>query len=102
EVSVENSPPSESNKECSSVKEPYSVDFASSPIELVNPPERFDIPDQCPRTLVFLGLGQHDPVLAGVPHPFASFAKGWEQKTVNRSEERRVGKECRSRWSPYH
>jgi len=23
-------------------------------------------------------------------------------KTSNRSEERRVGKECRSRWSPYH
>ena len=23
-------------------------------------------------------------------------------KMVNRSEERRVGKECRSRWSPYH
>ena len=22
--------------------------------------------------------------------------------TVLRSEERRVGKECRSRWSPYH
>ena len=22
--------------------------------------------------------------------------------TVARSEERRVGKECRSRWSPYH
>ena len=21
---------------------------------------------------------------------------------MNRSEERRVGKECRSRWSPYH
>ena len=28
----------------------------------------------------------------------ASFAV----KTVTRSEERRVGKECRSRWSPYH
>ena len=25
-----------------------------------------------------------------------------EQKMVFRSEERRVGKECRSRWSPYH
>ena len=25
---------------------------------------------------------------------------GWEFRT--RSEERRVGKECRSRWSPYH
>ena len=25
-----------------------------------------------------------------------------EEKINNRSEERRVGKECRSRWSPYH
>ena len=24
------------------------------------------------------------------------------QKIITRSEERRVGKECRSRWSPYH
>ena len=24
------------------------------------------------------------------------------QNTAERSEERRVGKECRSRWSPYH
>ena len=23
-------------------------------------------------------------------------------ETIQRSEERRVGKECRSRWSPYH
>ena len=26
---------------------------------------------------------------------------GWRRNT-SRSEERRVGKECRSRWSPYH
>ena len=26
----------------------------------------------------------------------------WEAILVLRSEERRVGKECRSRWSPYH
>src|SRR5947209_15680264 len=27
----------------------------------------------------------------------------WDQsQEVRRSEERRVGKECRSRWSPYH
>ena len=26
----------------------------------------------------------------------------WVYKTTLRSEERRVGKECRSRWSPYH
>src|SRR2546425_12766247 len=27
---------------------------------------------------------------------------GQSVMTANRSEERRVGKECRSRWSPYH
>ena len=27
---------------------------------------------------------------------------GLEQTELTRSEERRVGKECRSRWSPYH
>ena len=27
---------------------------------------------------------------------------GGQKKQANRSEERRVGKECRSRWSPYH
>ena len=26
----------------------------------------------------------------------------WEKPNTPRSEERRVGKECRSRWSPYH
>ena len=25
-----------------------------------------------------------------------------EERSAERSEERRVGKECRSRWSPYH
>ena len=32
---------------------------------------------------------------------FLSFAEG-ESIIPLRSEERRVGKECRSRWSPYH
>ena len=29
-------------------------------------------------------------------------AQSVEQLQAQRSEERRVGKECRSRWSPYH
>src|SRR3989441_12827095 len=29
------------------------------------------------------------------------FKKGYEPSWTERSEERRVGKECRSRWSPY-
>src|SRR5687767_15999879 len=28
--------------------------------------------------------------------------RGWPVLMLGRSEERRVGKECRSRWSPYH
>ena len=28
--------------------------------------------------------------------------EGWIGNRWGRSEERRVGKECRSRWSPYH
>ena len=35
----------------------------------------------------------------GVQHQ--SYLKG-EKSDLTRSEERRVGKECRSRWSPYH
>src|SRR2546422_11652682 len=45
------------------------------------------------------------------PDPIAQFNK-WLQQAIDaqmleptamtRSEERRVGKECRSRWSPYH
>ena len=30
------------------------------------------------------------------------YVKTWNSKEIYRSEERRVGKECRSRWSPYH
>ena len=40
------------------------------------------------------------------PHTYGHliFDKGGEniQWRKDRSEERRVGKECRSRWSPYH
>src|SRR3712207_5038956 len=32
----------------------------------------------------------------------AQNARGWFRHCGYRSEERRVGKECRSRWSPYH
>ena len=35
-------------------------------------------------------------------HPAMIIAPGGAYREVSRSEERRVGKECRSRWSPYH
>jgi len=36
---------------------------------------------------------------------YVSVGFAWEaeeRRMIERSEERRVGKECRSRWSPYH
>jgi len=39
-------------------------------------------------------------ILVGVDGSHASYKATWW--AANRSEERRVGKECRSRWSPYH
>ena len=34
--------------------------------------------------------------------PSFNFEQEAYERQGNRSEERRVGKECRSRWSPYH
>ena len=36
----------------------------------------------------------------GINHKIGEVHDG--AATMDRSEERRVGKECRSRWSPYH
>src|SRR2546429_6027626 len=46
---------------------------------------------------LFLFLAQHARALSFPPFEF-HFCSG----KIARSEERRVGKECRSRWSPYH
>ena len=32
----------------------------------------------------------------------SGYVQGYKDAMFARSEERRVGKECRSRWSPYH
>src|SRR2546422_11596121 len=46
------------------------------------------------------------PRAAGMAHHVGTEATGIEWSRMSndliRSEERRVGKECRSRWSPYH
>src|SRR5689334_23918268 len=42
-------------------------------------------------------IATHSPILVAYPE-----ARIFECNELGRSEERRVGKECRSRWSPYH
>ena len=48
-----------------------------------------------------------DGLAAGLPVDEAAIAAAMDRRRargdgLSRSEERRVGKECRSRWSPYH
>ena len=54
---------------------------------------------------------QQDPAISGdtvrldlpeILHGVTSNAQHIDDEDEPRSEERRVGKECRSRWSPYH
>src|SRR6267154_687924 len=41
-------------------------------------------------------------IAARLPVPRDGLERAVDEAKVKRSEERRVGKECRSRWSPYH
>ena len=74
-----------------------SIGSAACPI--LTPPAGEGIPKDCQVTLA----DQKIPV-AELPARVASILRGRpaEQRALFRSEERRVGKECRSRWSPYH
>ena len=46
--------------------------------------------------------GKETSLPIGIVFPEGSFAPAGVPLLPTRSEERRVGKECRSRWSPYH
>src|SRR3989454_10812241 len=49
-----------------------------------------------------LHTNAYDEALALPTEQSATLALRTQQILAQRSEERRVGKECRSRWSPYH
>ena len=59
--------------------------------------EELNVVDRC----VICHLGTENPLMDGAPNPHKLHP---DNLLVShpRSEERRVGKECRSRWSPYH
>ena len=42
------------------------------------------------------------PVVRVMDNDYATIYRTLDRGAQGRSEERRVGKECRSRWSPYH
>ena len=45
---------------------------------------------------------QAEGILATLGIPASNAINMFYKQIILRSEERRVGKECRSRWSPYH
>src|SRR5260370_5136127 len=60
-----------------------------------------------PRMLLIVGLVSPTLAIAAIPAFAAMMLAGSAAAFIlgiasHRSEERRVGKECRSRWSPYH
>ena len=65
-----------------------------------------DLPPQGEYGVAMLFLPPHDPAAREKCQSLLEqFTAAEGQKVLswhNRSEERRVGKECRSRWSPYH
>ena len=79
---------------------PKTPDATSKPVNDPNAPaEANQLPDK------------HEPVVTETPYPTIEIPRAAhpetrlnhsDRQTVLRSEERRVGKECRSRWSPYH
>ena len=62
-------------------------------------PDVFVVPLEEARTLQWSKM-QHLLLVAEVLSPSSARADRFTKR--RRSEERRVGKECRSRWSPYH
>src|SRR3989441_12566241 len=49
-----------------------------------------------------LAVGWHHHDLQLIGEPLGDNLLNQQRVLLERSEERRVGKECRSRWSPYH
>src|SRR3712207_6966611 len=72
----------------------WSSDVCSSDLDRV----RVELPDHA--VPVHCDAGRATQVAANLIGNALKYSPDTEQ--VCRSEERRVGKECRSRWSPYH
>ena len=75
-----------------------SVSDEGSGIDLAEQPHIFDEfyrQDQNDKQIRAGGLGLGLPIVRAL-------VEAYNGRILFRSEERRVGKECRSRWSPYH
>src|SRR2546430_9347379 len=54
------------------------------------------------RTPIMAPAVTHQPIISTISRSVFILFSSFLGSNEHRSEERRVGKECRSRWSPYH
>src|SRR5256885_8670933 len=83
----------------------WSSDVCSSDLLGKNIPPEYHLPhisSSKPYTINVAGKSIDHEVDADLDMEGPGFVVGFQDILVDRSEERRVGKECRSRWSPYH
>src|SRR3712207_2799403 len=78
-----------------------SASSGAFPVTIGNAFGTTEIPAE-PQRVVTVGFNDQDFVLALGVTPVGERENLGEYDATTRSEERRVGKECRSRWSPYH
>src|SRR2546427_245793 len=72
--------------------------LSRDPAKPIGVGEIFEINDHEARVV---GICKTRMAFSGDPYVFTTYDQAG-QYAPGRSEERRVGKECRSRWSPYH
>ena len=71
----------------------YGATSATTPMHEMNITRRDIRPCDVEFEILYCGICHSD---------LHSIRNDWGNAVLTRSEERRVGKECRSRWSPYH
>src|SRR3990172_7915287 len=81
--------------------EPASMDALSRALETAGYPPPREIADP-QQVQPYLKAAEPDLLVLDVGMPGIDSFALLGDLTAQRSEERRVGKECRSRWAPYH
>src|SRR5256885_9658014 len=80
----------------------WSSDVCSSDLELHRLVAEIDAEEVIARPAGALRIDRFDLHIVGGARADVADLEREDAVGVDRSEERRVGKECRSRWSPYH
>src|SRR3712207_5732123 len=78
------------------------IDLSPDLVEVIGELEEMYIPPSNFRVSPFVGLLPPEAELVMAPDEVEEIFTAPLGELMARSEERRVGKECRSRWSPYH